>query len=279
MTLEQFLSMFEAMPAWQKLGWIVLCMSANLIVESVRPLFSGGFRSWAHTRTNLTFLATTMAINVAFGAAAVGLFEWTAATGFGLIHWVAMPLWLQLLVTVMTLDLIAQYTVHYLLHNWKWMWRLHMVHHSDTHVDVTTGTRHHPIDFVCRETFALIGVIVTGAPVAFYGFYRIVTVFFTYWNHSNVALPLAVDKALSWLVVTPNMHKFHHHHEVPWTDRNYGNVLSVWDRVFGTFVYGDTADVVYGLDITDPAQSDNIKYQMGLPFNRSVPTSSTLKEG
>ena len=181
------------MPAWQKLGWIVVCMSANLIVESLRPLFRGGFRSWKHTRTNLTFLTTTMAINVAFGAAAVGLFEWTAATGFGLLHWVAMPLWLQLLVTVMTLDLIAQYTVHYLLHNWKWMWRLHMVHHSDTHVDVTTGTRHHPIDFICRETFALIGVIVTGAPVAFYGFYRIVTVFFTYWNHSNVALPLGLD--------------------------------------------------------------------------------------
>ena len=61
-----------------------------------------------------------MAINVAFGAAAVGLFEWTAATGFGLLQWVSMPLWLQLLVTVMTLDLIAQYTVHY-LHNRKWM--------------------------------------------------------------------------------------------------------------------------------------------------------------
>ncbi len=277
MSLEEFLSFFEAMPAWQKLGWIVVCMSANLIVESLRPLFRGGFRSWKHTRTNLTFLATTMVINVAFGAAAVGLFEWTAATGFGLMHWVAMPLWLQLLVTVMALDLIAQYTVHYLLHNWKWMWRLHMVHHSDTHVDVTTGTRHHPIDFICRETFALIGVIVTGAPVAFYGFYRIVTVFFTYWNHSNAALPLGLDKALSWIVVTPNLHKFHHHHEVPWTDRNYGNVLSIWDRLFGTFVYGDTADVVYGLDITDPAQSDNVKYQMGLPFNRSVPTSSTLK--
>ena len=76
--MEEFLSFFEAMPAWQKLGWIVVCMSANLIVESVRPLFRGGFRSWKHTRTNLTFLATTMVINVAFGAAAVGLFEWTA---------------------------------------------------------------------------------------------------------------------------------------------------------------------------------------------------------
>ena len=150
-----------------------------------------------------------------------------------------------------------------------------MVHHSDTHVDVTTGTRHHPIDFICRETFALIGVIVTGAPVAFYGFYRIVTVFFTYWNHSNVALPLGLDKALSWIVVTPNLHKFHHHHEVPWTDRNYGNVLSIWDRLFGTFVYGDTSEVVYGLDITDSEKSDNIRYQMGLPFNRSVPTSSS----
>ena len=62
--------------------------------------------------------------------------------------------------------------------------------------------------------------------------------------------------------------------ELRGSDRNYGNVLSLWDRVFGTFVYGDTADVVYGLDITDPEQSDNIKYQMGLPFNRSVPTTS-----
>jgi len=75
--------------------------------------------------------------------------------------------------------------------------------------------------------------------------------------------------------VTPNLHKFHHHHEVPWTDRNYGNVLSIWDRLFGTFVYGDTSEVVYGLDITDSEKSDNIRYQMGLPFNRSVPTSSS----
>ncbi|MEC8368902.1 MAG: sterol desaturase, partial [Bacteroidota bacterium] len=74
--MEAFLSFFEAMPLWQKLVWIVACMSINLVVEGVRPLFQGGFRSWKHTRTNLTFLATTMAVNSAFGAASVGVFAW-----------------------------------------------------------------------------------------------------------------------------------------------------------------------------------------------------------
>ena len=85
------------------------------------------------------------------------------------------------------------------------------MHHSDTHVDVTTGTRHHPIDFVCRETFALIGVIVTGRR----GVLRVLPHRDRLSrNHSNVALPVAVDKALSWWWA-PNMHKFHHRHEVP----------------------------------------------------------------
>src|SRR5690606_6054802 len=81
------------------------------------------------------------------------------------------PVWLKLLLSIMVLDLIAQYFVHYLLHKVKWMWRLHTVHHSDKNVDVTTGTRHHPFDFIIRETFALIAVVIMGMPIAFYLFY------------------------------------------------------------------------------------------------------------
>ena len=83
--MEAFLDFFEAMPSWQKLVWIVACMSINLVVEGVRPLFQDGFRSWKHTRTNLTFLATTMAINSAFGAASVGVFAWAATNEVGLL--------------------------------------------------------------------------------------------------------------------------------------------------------------------------------------------------
>ena len=145
-----------------------------------------------------------------------------------------------------------------------------MVHHSDTHVDVTTGTRHHPVDFVVRESFALVAVMVVGAPLAFYVFYRMLTLFFTYLTHANIRLPKRVDRAISWVFVSPNMHKFHHHFEEPWTDRNYGNMLSIWDRLFGTFTYGDVDDVVYGLDVADDRRGDDLGYQMTMPLRRDV---------
>lgn len=268
--MEAFLDFFEAMPSWQKLLWIVTCLSANLLVEGLRPLFQGGFRTRPHMRTNLVFLGSTMAINTLFGLASVGLFSWSATHEVGLLHWVEMPTWLSLLVAIVVFDLIGQYGVHWCLHNVKPLWRLHMVHHSDTHVDVTTGTRHHPVDFVVRESFALVAVMVVGAPVAFYVFYRMLTLFFTYLTHANIRLPERVDRAISWVFVSPNMHKFHHHFEEPWTDRNYGNMLSIWDRLFGTFTYGDVDDVVYGLDVADDRRGDDLGYQMSMPFRRDV---------
>ena len=168
--MEQFLAFFEGMPSSQKLIWIMICMTLNVFIEGVRPLFTGGFRSWRHTRTNLALLGTTMLISILFSALAVGIVQWTALEGIGLVHWVTMPAWLGLLVTVVVFDLIAQYGVHYIMHNVPLLWNLHMVHHSDTHVDVTTGTRHHPMDFVFREIFAAIALVVTGAPGAYYIF-------------------------------------------------------------------------------------------------------------
>ncbi len=144
-----------------------------------------------------------------------------------------------------------------------------MVHHSDTHVDVTTGTRHHPVDFIVRELFAVAAVVVTGAPR------RVLCVlphlngcFFTYMTHANLTLPRGLERTLGLVFVTPRMHKFHHHFEAPWTDRNYGNMLSIWDRLFGTMVDGDVKDIRYGLDAADDARGDDLGYQMRLPFRK-----------
>ena len=170
----------------------------------------------------------------------------------------------------MVLDFTAQYFVHFLLHKVPALWMLHLVHHSDKHVDVTTGTRHHPLDFLLRETFALLAIALTGMPISFYLFYRILSVVFTYFTHANIALPVAVDKAISYVFVTPNMHKFHHHNERPWTDSNYGNMLSIWDRLFGTFVYADVSKVVYGVDIADHKDYQNLWVQLRAPFDSSI---------
>lgn len=272
--MEAFLSFFEQMPAWQKVVWISLVLGAFWILEGYYALVKFRYNKWKHAKTNFVLLGFVMLINLVFGFITAGIFIWIDDSQIGILQLFSLPVWAELILAIMALDLIAQYFVHYLLHKVKWMWRLHLVHHSDTHVDATTGTRHHPFDFVIRESFALFAVIIMGMPVGFYLFYRILSVFFTYFTHANIKLPGKLDKVLSYLIVTPNMHKFHHHYQLPWTDSNYGNMLSIWDRIFGTFVYDKTEKIRYGIDIVKDETSDNIGYQLGIPFNRSIKTKN-----
>lgn len=270
--MEAFLEFFETMPSWQKLLWIVVCLSFNWIFEAAIPLMKFQYKKLKHIGVNLVFLAMDLTINVLFGLATVGIFIWIGANNFGLLNLVELPIIVEMIIAILMLDLFAQYLIHYLLHRVPWMWRFHMIHHSDTHVDATTATRHHPGDYITREIFALVAIFLFGIPFAFYAVYRIMTVFFAYFTHANWSLPTSVDKALSYIIVTPNMHKFHHHFERPWTDTNFGNIFSFWDRMFGTMVYDDPKQVVYGLDILPSEKDENILYQLSVPFRKDVKT-------
>lgn len=270
--MEAFLAFFESMSSVQKLGWIFVCLTFSWILEGGLPLFDLPYKKWRHAGVNFVFLSSSIAINFVFGLATLGVFVWVETQQIGLLNLVEWPVWLELLIAIMILDLVAQYFVHYLLHKVAFMWKFHMVHHSDTMVDATTGTRHHPGDYVMREVFALIAVVISGAPLAFYLVYRIITVFFTYFTHANIHLPLWLDKPMSLIFITPNMHKFHHHFERPWTDTNFGNIFSFWDRLFGTLVYDDPRKVQYGLDVLENHRDGDIGYQFGIPFDRSIKT-------
>lgn len=268
--MQDFLNFFETMPIWMKAGWVFFILAFFWVLEGNYSQFHLRYKKWKHAKANLILLLFVMIINAVFGIATVGIFSWLQSSEFGLLHFFEAPIWVELIIAILILDLIAQYGVHYFLHKVPAMWRLHIVHHSDKNVDATTGTRHHPIDFIIRETFALIAVFITGMPIAFYLFYRILSVLFTYWTHANIALPLALDKGLSYIIVTPNMHKFHHHFELPWTDSNYGNMFSTWDRIFGTFVYGDLKEIQYGVDLADHTDDESITTQLAIPFNKNV---------
>lgn len=270
--MESFLQFFEQMADWQKLVWVMGCLAFTWILEGSIPLAQLNYRKWRHAGVNLVFLGTTFIINALFGLATVGLFAWVEAGGIGLFNLVSMPIWLELILAVMAFDLVGQYFVHWLLHRYKWMWRFHMIHHSDTKVDATTGTRHHPGDYLLRELFALVAIVLIGAPLALYLVYRLLTVFFTYLTHANIAIPAWLDRGMSWVFVSPNMHKFHHHFERPWTDSNYGNIFSLWDRMFGTLVYDDPHKIRYGLDVLDDETDEKVLYQFGIPFDKSIKT-------
>lgn len=269
--MSSFLLFFEEMPIWMRLIWVVGVLAVFWVLEGYYALVKINYKKWKHAKVNFTFLVFTMLINVGFGALTLGVFYWIETSQFGLLYLVDWPVWAELLLALLVLDFIAQFGVHYMLHKVKWMWRLHIIHHSDTKVDVTTGTRHHPLDFVIRETFALFAVSIMGMPIAFYLVYRILSVFFTYFTHANMNLG-KIDKYISYVFVSPNMHKFHHHWEMPWTDTNFGNMFSFWDRIFGTFVYDDTNKIRYGLDLVDDSTDEDILYQLKFPFDKRIKT-------
>lgn len=270
--MENFLTFFENLTTVQKLLWIVSCLFLSFLLEGLFPLVNFTYNKWKHASVNFIFLACTMIINLVFGIATVGILSYISTNQIGLLHLIDLPIWAELVIAVLLFDFMAQYVAHYLLHKVSFMWRFHMIHHSDTNVDATTGTRHHPGDYVIREIFALVTILITGAPFAYYMVYRICTIFFTYFSHANVNMPVWIDKPLSLLFITPNMHKFHHHFERPWTDTNFGNIFSLWDRIFGTFVYDDPKKVVYGLDVVDNSRDEDVAYQFKIPFNKDIKT-------
>jgi sterol desaturase/sphingolipid hydroxylase (fatty acid hydroxylase superfamily) len=96
--------------------------------------------------------------------------------------------------------------------------------------------------------------------------YQLVAAAFAQFTHANISLPSRLDNAISWIFISPNMHKVHHHYTQPLTDTNYGNIFSIWDRMFKTFAKTDTADLKYGIDTHLHEEHDSMGKLLVLPF-------------
>lgn len=255
----------------ERIGLIFVSLLLCIGLEFYRPLFQFSRSRIRHIGFNLIFVVTSGIVTLCLAYLAFQVLhidDWS----FGLLPVLGLPEWASFIVSLALLDLFGQYGIHAALHRYKWLWKLHLVHHSDTEVDASTGTRHHPGDIMVRELLVLVVVAVFGIAPYVYVIYRLITPIFAYITHANFELPEALDRALSWVIVTPSMHKFHHHDARPWTNCNYGNILSIWDRLFGTFSYGDVSSVVYGLDTTDASQDMALAYQFSLPLNQAIKT-------
>src|SRR5690606_8419664 len=139
----------------------------------------------------------------------------------------------------------------------------------DHHVDTTTANRHHPLESLIRYLFTLAGVLIVGAPIGLIMLYQSLSVVLSQFNHANIRLPGKLDRALSWIIVSPDMHKVHHHYQLPYTDSNYGNIFSLWDRLFGTYMTLDAKDIVYGVDtFPDQRANSSIRGLLRQPFHK-----------
>ncbi len=270
--IENIINYFEHIPSLHRALFLAGGITFFWLVEGVIPLFGFKYNKWKHASINVFFTMTTLIVNFSFALLIVKTSDWVVLHNFGLLQLFNMPLWVFMIGGLLLLDLVGAYSIHFIEHKIKWMWKFHMVHHADTHVDTTTANRHHPGESLFRAIFTTIGVLICGAPMWLVMMYQSMSVVLTQFNHANIRLPLWLDNGISWVLVSPNMHKVHHHYMRPQTDSNYGNIFSVWDRLFGTFHYTPIEQLKYGLDVLEDKNDENLGFQLKIPFNSTIKT-------
>lgn len=238
------------------------------LLESGIPLFKFKYNKWRHALPNFFFTFTTILINFSLAFLLLKSADWVMANNFGILNWLPeMNIWLYGIIGILLMDFIGAYLAHYVEHKVKPLWKIHIVHHSDHKVDTTTANRHHPLESVIRFTFTLLGVFIIGTPMAMVMLYQSLSLIGTQFSHANIKLPKKVDKALSYFLVSPDMHKVHHHYVLPYTDSNYGNIFSIWDRMFGTYMEFDRDKIIYGVDVfPDEEKNSKISELLKQPF-------------
>ncbi|WP_108869218.1 sterol desaturase family protein [Aquimarina aquimarini] len=267
--MQAILDYFETIPSSHRSFILVGGIAFFWLIEYNAPLFRFRYKKFKHAWPNLFFTLTTIIINFLLAFILLKTSDWTVSHKFGVLQWLVLPTWATVLLGVALLDLVGAWVAHYIQHMIKPLWMFHLVHHTDNQVDTTTANRHHPGESIVRFLFTTLAIFITGAPIGVIMLYQSLSVLLSQFNHANISLPKKVDTALSWVIVSPNMHKVHHHYKLPYTDTNYGNIFSIWDRIFKTYSKISSNNLVYGVDSYPNINSTtDIKKLLKLPFSK-----------
>ena len=217
--LGMFLSVLLAMAAWE--------FAAPRRRQEIPRLLR-----WSN---NLAVVAVdTLLVRLTFPVVAVGFALLAQEKGWGLLNNIALPAWIAIIGSVVVLDLMI-YLQHVMFHAVPALWRLHRMHHADLEFDVTTGLRFHPVEILLSMGLKLVAVAALGPPAIAVLIFEVLLNGTAMFNHSNISIPLGIDRLLRWFVVTPDMHRVHHSISPAETNSNFGFNLPWWDRLLGTY--------------------------------------------
>lgn len=265
--------------AWIRLSAFLAVLGLMATLEAVWPKRKRLVPRLTRWVTNLTFVGLGAAIVRVLAAAGatlgVPLVAVLAAAlaerhGWGLLNLTAWPAWLEVLMAVIALD-FAIWFQHLAAHRLHWLWIVHRVHHADTEIDVSTALRFHPIEIGLSMLWKVLWVLALGAPVAAVIAFEIILNALAMFNHANVALPAWLDRMLRSLIVTPDMHRVHHSVRRDEHHTNFGFNLSIWDRLFGTYVAqprGGHDGMTIGLPDYQTKDPASLWWSLKLPFGK-----------
>ncbi len=202
------------------------------------------------------------------GSAAVGMAHFAGQHGWGLLNYLDWPVPLEMAMGIIFLDLMI-YIQHVVLHMIPFFWRFHKVHHSDLDLDVSSGFRFHPLEILGSMVYKLGLVAALGPSAMTVVVFEVILSGMAMFSHSNIKLPLELDRTLRWVFVTPDMHRIHHSVEVAETNSNYGFNISIWDRLLGTYIHDGKKpqpEIVIGVpEFRTPEQVSLLKLVL-MPF-------------
>jgi len=214
-----FFGVFALMAMWEALA----PRRALTVSKAVR---------WANN-LGLVFFNSFL-LRLILPAAAVGMAAFAREQGWGIFNYYEVAPVIAVVVSVVAMDFVI-YLQHVMVHAVPALWRLHRVHHADLDFDVTTGARFHPLEIILSMLIKLATIAVLGPPVLAVMIFEVLLNATAMFNHSNVRLPLGIDRLLRWIVVTPDMHRVHHSVDDDEANSNFGFNLPWWDRLFGTY--------------------------------------------
>jgi sterol desaturase/sphingolipid hydroxylase (fatty acid hydroxylase superfamily) len=192
---------------------------------------------------------------------------WAERNGIGVLNWLEVW-WPFAAIATMAIQSLAAYATHRLFHSSSWFWRVHRVHHFDTAVDVSTGLRHHPLEIALTLLIDSLVAIIFGLVPLVLMIYGFIELMFALFSHANITLPNKMDQMLRVFFVTPRIHVIHHSSYQPETDSNYGTVLTIWDRLFGTYsdLRAECPEAIqFGLSELQDDRADDLWWQLKSP--------------
>jgi len=255
-----------------RLSAFLFVLAAMVAWERVAPARAPGEPWWRRWRTNLGLAVfNTLLLRIVLPGTAIGVAHFAQQKGWGLLNHYGFGGWIAVALAIAALDFVI-YLQHVLFHAVPALARLHQVHHADPDFDTTTGIRFHPIEILLSMLIKYAAIVVLGAPALAVLAFELLLNLTSLFNHGNVRMPAALDGAVRALLVTPDMHRVHHSVVAAERNSNYGFCLSLWDRLFGTYVPepagGQTGMKIGMPGFGDARVSTTFVGAMSIPFRK-----------
>ena len=235
-------------------------------IENIFPYLRKAPNQKKHDLRNLGICLINFFVNGLVGTGVVLVAEWTTKNNFGLLNYVQLPFWSEIIIGILLID-FGSYGMHNLTHRIPLLWRFHRVHHSDLYLNSTSSIRFHPLETVLTQGIYLgTAILVFGISMPCFVLYGSIAIPLLIMQHSNTKWPDWLEKYGRYIFATPGWHKIHHSDDRIQTDSHFGDVFTFWDRLFGTSKPTRPEDISYGLKEFADDEKQTIGYQMLLPF-------------